>query len=34
MATAPKSNIVREDLLSVEGVTKIFDVAVKAVDNV
>jgi putrescine transport system ATP-binding protein len=34
MATAPKANIVREDLLRVEGVTKIFDGAVKAVDNV
>lgn len=34
MATAPKANIVREDLLRVEGVSKIFDGAVKAVDNV
>lgn len=34
MATAPKPKIVREDLLFVEGVTKIFDGAVKAVDNV
>lgn len=34
MATAPKAKIVREDLLRVEGVTKIFDGAVKAVDNV
>ena len=34
MATAPKANTVREDLLRVEGVTKIFDGIVKAVDNV
>ena len=34
MATAPKANVVREDLLRVEGVTKIYDGAVKAVDNV
>lgn len=34
MATAPKANTVREDLLRVEGLTKIYDGAVKAVDNV
>lgn len=34
MATASKANVVREDLLRVEGVTKIYDGAVKAVDNV
>jgi putrescine transport system ATP-binding protein len=34
MATAPKSKVVREDLLRVEGLTKIYDGAVKAVDNV
>lgn len=39
MATAPKANatkenIVRKDLLRVEGLTKIYDGAVKAVDNV
>ncbi|MFA5171109.1 MAG: polyamine ABC transporter ATP-binding protein [Sulfuriferula sp.] len=34
MATAPKAKMVREDLLRVEGLTKIYDGAVKAVDNV
>ncbi len=34
MAIAPRANAVREDLLRVEGVTKIFDGIVKAVDNV
>ena len=39
MATAPKANVqenpsVREDLLRVEGLTKIYDGTVKAVDNV
>jgi putrescine transport system ATP-binding protein len=34
MATAPKAKAVREDLLRVEGITKIYDGAVKAVDNV
>lgn len=34
MATAPKANTVREDLLRVDGLTKIYDGAVKAVDNV
>ena len=34
MAIAPKANTVREDLLRVEGVTKIFDGIVKAVDDV
>ncbi len=34
MATAPKAKAVREDLLRVEGLTKIYDGAVKAVDNI
>ena len=34
MATAPKAITVREDLLRVDGLTKIYDGAVKAVDNV
>ncbi|WP_124948938.1 ABC transporter ATP-binding protein [Sulfuriferula thiophila] len=34
MATAPKAKAVRKDLLRVEGLTKIFDGTVKAVDNV
>jgi len=34
MATAPKAKTVREDLLRVEGLTKIYDGAVKAVDNI
>ena len=34
MATAPKAKAVSEDLLRVEGITKIYDGAVKAVDNV
>ena len=34
MATAPKAKTVREDLLRVERLTKVFDGTVKAVDNV
>lgn len=34
MATAPKAVTVREDLLRVDGLTKIYDGAIKAVDNV
>jgi putrescine transport system ATP-binding protein len=34
MATAPRDKVIREDLLRVEGLTKIYDGAVKAVDNV
>ena len=34
MSTAPKAKVVREDLLRVEGLTKVFDGTVKAVDNV
>lgn len=34
MATAPKAAKIREDLLQVEGLTKIYDGAIKAVDNV
>ena len=34
MSTAPKAKTVREDLLRVEGLTKVYDGIVKAVDNV
>jgi putrescine transport system ATP-binding protein len=34
MTTAPKARVIREDLLRIEGLTKVYDGAVKAVDNV
>lgn len=34
MATAPKAKVVRDDLLRVEGLTKVYDGTVKAVDNI